>query len=238
MTESVSRPRAASGIRRRRDSRPRCWRTRWTEGAGARTPCRGRPDDGGRGLTWAARPRRLVMSPYRRTRKVVRACNATSSPARSLYAAADRSRRAGAPARSSAAGREERRVLARPEVGPWRRLDGRSTALRAGTDRARGHRARTLAGGVATDPESLLHPDPALGRAVDRPDRHLGHERHRSGEVPCLLAAEPPPQCLPSLLRDRRPRRPPDPGTPPPEGTGPPGGRRLALPAPRWRPPR
>src|SRR5438128_342495 len=83
---------------------------------------------------------------------VVRACNATSSLARSLYAAADRSRRAGAPARSSAAGREERRVLARPEVGPWRRLDGRSTALRAGTDRARGHRARTLAGGVATDP--------------------------------------------------------------------------------------
>ena len=73
---------------------------------------------------------------------------------------------------------------------------------------------------------------------ISRPGTSRRTSRPRWSPARQLRAAEPAPQRLPALLHDRRARRDPDPGAAPAQGAHPPGPERLALPAPRRRPPR
>src|SRR5215212_646383 len=127
-----------------------------------------------------------------------------------------RSDRAGQPA-------AELRALqaARPGGPPSPRAGRVATA---GSHGRRARRADADAGSVAV-PGSHRS-----GHPVAVPDVATGARRVRP--------SEPPPERLSSLLHDGLPWRDPDPGTPSPQGADPAGCERLALSAPRWRPPR
>src|SRR3954452_9044603 len=99
-------------------------------------------------------------------------------------------------------------------------------------------------------PRRLANRTAGIRRRSDRPGHaapagHPSRSHARPGAAAAdatwsigLWAAEPAAERLPALLHDRNAGRDPDPGAAPPEGPHPAGPQRVALPAPRRRPPR